>query len=74
MCSTLPGVLPEGFWSPFGPLIHKSRDRRTRFLHGRPSARAPGDQGGPWKTVLGRDEAQARNLLSPGLFCRADRI
>ncbi|WP_260849402.1 hypothetical protein [Kocuria marina] len=35
---------------------------------------AGGTRRGPRKTTAGHDEAQVRNLLSPGLFCRDDRI
>ena len=36
------GMLPEAFWSPFGPLIHREADRGGPAVHRRSSRTVPG--------------------------------
>jgi hypothetical protein len=46
MRSEAAGVLPEAFWSPFGPLIHRKRVRGALLVHRRSPRTMPGDQRG----------------------------
>ena len=42
MRSEAAGVLPEAFWSPFGPLIHRKRVRGALLVHRRSPRTMPG--------------------------------
>lgn len=68
--SGLAGVLVP-FWSPYP---QGSGSRRSGGLRATIRRHPRGTRGGPRKTTLGHDEAPVRNLLSPGLLRRADRI
>lgn len=59
------------FWSPYP---QGSGSRRSRCPQAPARRDTGGTRGGPPKTTLGHEEAPVRNLLSPGLLRRADRI